>query len=145
MKALEELNEQLQRECDRQKMENEQLRQEMAKNNQKEYPFFKLRLKGDIIKSKFTRLLILLGIIFLFGLIKDVFNSSNPEPLTKNNQNKLASFDIKTDPFYSPDLGEGKNQIMDSIEESLTEVVENRGIVARIKQKITGHLKNWTD
>ena len=36
MKALEELNEQLQRECDRQKMENEQLRQEMARNNQKE-------------------------------------------------------------------------------------------------------------
>ena len=101
-------------------------------------------MKGDIIKSKFTRLLILLGIIFLFGLIKDVFNS-NPEPLTKTNQNKLASFDIKTDPFYSSDLGEGKNQIIDSIEESLTEVVENKGIVARIKQKLTGHLKNWTD
>lgn len=54
--------------------------------------------------------------VFLFGLIKDIFNFSG-EPLTKINQNKTASFDLKGDSYYVED---DKNRVLRTIEESLT-------------------------
>ncbi len=86
------------------------------------------------MKSKLTRLLILLGIIFLFGLIKDTFapQASSSVPLAKMTQLAAINCPDKTNPFTPTPL-EDNAKVMAAIEQSLVEVVEPKGLTVRWK------------
>lgn len=61
-------------------------------------------MQGGQIKNKMTKLLILLGIIFLFGIVKDIFNSSSSSgslTLPKMNEMKTNSYELKKDAFFN--------------------------------------------
>jgi hypothetical protein len=92
-----------------------------------------------------TKLLILLGIVFLFGLLRDVLSPqiSSALPLAKMNQ-LIASCPLResSSSYDAPEEKE-KAKALDAIELSLTDVVENRGFVARIKERIGRQMKGW--
>jgi hypothetical protein len=89
-------------------------------------------------KSKITKLLIVLGIVFLIGLLKDFFNpqSNSTIPLTKINQLTAASLPLQTDSAFTDGAEQEKARLLEAVEQSLIEVVEPKGIAAKIKGRI---------
>jgi hypothetical protein len=86
------------------------------------------------LKSKLTKLLILLGIIFLFGLIKDAFapQSGSSVPLAKMSQLAGTNCPLKGESFTDSPL-EDKAKVMAAIEQSLMEAVEPKSLTVRWK------------
>ena len=94
------------------------------------------------MKNKFTKLLILLGIIFLLGILKDVFTadkspSSSYEILKiheMEEEKKVDSLDYsRRDPVS---VSAEHKKVLQMIEEPLSSLIEEPSAMGRIKKKI---------
>lgn len=83
-------------------------------------------------------MLIVLGIVFLIGLLKDFFNpqSNSTIPLTKINQLTAPSLPLQTDSAFTDGAEQEKARLLEAVEQSLIEVVEPKGIATKIKERI---------
>jgi len=91
-------------------------------------------------------MLIIFGIIFLFGLIKDIFNhnQSSNSPLTKITESESNSLSLKNEPLFLAQSEQERLRIIESIEGPLTSVIEDKSIVDKIQEKISRGLADWT-
>lgn len=89
----------------------------------------------EVLKSPFARMLIFLGIFVLFALIKDLLGASESAKSIVKLQESTSEIlsvvnDTHSKTYFQP------LEALEQIEQTLTENVENKGVMARLKEGI---------
>lgn len=89
-------------------------------------------------------MLIFLGIICLFGIIKDLFcsNKETSTPISKIAE-PPAPLALKKELAYL-DHSDEKGKMLEIIEAPLLEMFEDASVAGKLKEKIRSKLKDWT-
>lgn len=139
VRELEELHRQLKEQYDRTQQENEKLRQQVEINKQQ---------SNGILTNRVTQLLILLGVVFLFGVIRDIFKPQPARlPIVALTHHKPTSLDTRVEARDSGFLGqseEERQRILESIEGPLEEIMEDRSLLGKVKQAVSDRMGSWS-
>jgi hypothetical protein len=87
-------------------------------------------------------MLIFLGIIFLFTMVRELFNPSESSKAIAKIQESTASLFTKEFPSLS---FSNQAEALQNIETTLTESVDSAGLGKRVKEAISDKLSGWCD